>query len=92
VRHSLDGHRRRIPDRVISTRLVQVLVFECAYWHIADTPCSAVRCFLVPSLHPGQVVILDTLSAHKCAQAREAIEAAGASFASCPLLPRLQPD
>ena len=43
-----------------------------------------VRRFLVPSLHPGQVVILDNLSAHKSAAAREAIEAAGCELRFLP--------
>src|SRR4051812_13675776 len=32
---------------------------------------------LVPSLRPGQIVVLDTRSVHKSARARKAIEAAG---------------
>jgi putative transposase of IS4/5 family DUF4096/DDE family transposase len=39
--HPLGGHRPRIPDRVIFDKLVQVLVFGCAYWRIADATCSA---------------------------------------------------
>jgi len=45
--------------------------------------------FLVPSLRPGQVVILDNLSAHKSAHAREAIEAAGCELR---FLPAYSPD
>lgn len=48
-----------------------------------------VQHFLVPSLHPGQVVILDNLSAHKSAVAREAIEAAGCELR---FLPAYSPD
>ena len=48
-----------------------------------------VRRCLVPSLHPGQVVILDNLSAHKSAAAREAIEAAGCEVR---FLPAYSPD
>lgn len=48
-----------------------------------------VQRFLVPSLHPGQVVILDNLSAHKSAAAREAIEAAGCELR---FLPAYSPD
>jgi len=33
--------------------------------------------FLVPSLKPGDIVIMDNLSSHKAAGVREAIEAAG---------------
>jgi len=39
---------------------------------------------LVPELEPGDVVILDNLPAHKGAQVREAIEAAGASLLYLP--------
>ena len=48
-----------------------------------------VQRFLVPSLHPGQVVILDNLSAHKSAVARQAIEAAGCELR---FLPAYSPD
>lgn len=48
-----------------------------------------VQTLLVPSLHPGQVVILDNLSAHKSAAAREAIEAAGCELR---FLPAYSPD
>jgi transposase len=39
--HPLGCHRRRIPDRIIFDKLVQVLVFACAYARIADATCSA---------------------------------------------------
>jgi transposase len=35
---------------------------------------------LAPTLRPGDVVVLDNLSAHKVKGVREAIEAAGAQF------------
>jgi transposase len=41
VNHPLDCHRPRILDRVIFEKLVQVLVFGCAYHRIADEECSA---------------------------------------------------
>ena len=41
VNHPLGCHRPRIPDRVVFEKLVQVLVFGCAYWRIADEKCSA---------------------------------------------------
>jgi len=41
VNHPLGCHRRRIPDRVVFEKLVQVLVFGCAYERIADEGCSA---------------------------------------------------
>ena len=39
--HPLGCHRPRIPDRIVFDKLVQVLVFGCAYWRIADATCSA---------------------------------------------------
>jgi transposase len=41
VHHPLGCHRSRIPDRVVFDKLVQVLVFGCAYRRIADEECSA---------------------------------------------------
>ena len=41
VDHPLGCHRPRVPDRVVFEKLVQVLVFGCAYWRIADEGCSA---------------------------------------------------
>jgi transposase len=41
VDHPLGCHRPRIPNRVIFEKLVQVLVFGCAYRRIADEGCSA---------------------------------------------------
>jgi len=39
--HPLGCHRPRIADRLVFDKLVQVLVFGCAYWRIADATCSA---------------------------------------------------
>jgi transposase len=39
--HPLGCHRSRIPDHVVFEKLVQVLVFGCAYRRIADEGCSA---------------------------------------------------
>lgn len=41
VDHPLGCHRTRVPDRVVFEKLLQVLVFGCAYWRIADELCSA---------------------------------------------------
>src|SRR5215210_4469466 len=41
VDHPLGCHRPRIPDRMVFEKLVQVLVFGCAYYRIADEGCSA---------------------------------------------------
>jgi transposase len=38
--HPLGCHRSRIPQRVVFEKLVQVLVFGCAYERIADASCS----------------------------------------------------
>jgi transposase len=39
--HPWGCHRRRIDDRIVFDKLVQVLRFGCAYEAIADTTCSA---------------------------------------------------
>ncbi len=39
--HPLGCHRSRISDRTVFEKLVQVLVFGCAYERIADRSCSA---------------------------------------------------
>ena len=39
--HPLGCHRPRVPDRVVFEKLIEVLVFGCAYWRIADETCSA---------------------------------------------------
>ena len=41
VDHPLGCHRHRISDRVVFEKLVQVLVFGCAYRRISDGGCSA---------------------------------------------------
>jgi transposase len=41
VNHPLCCHRPRIPDQVVFEKLIQVLVFGCAYLRIADESCSA---------------------------------------------------
>jgi transposase len=39
--HPLGCHRRRIADRIVFDKLVQVLRFGCSYQAIADNTCSA---------------------------------------------------
>jgi transposase len=39
--HPLGCHRRRIGDRTVFDRLMQVLVFGCGYRKVADDSCSA---------------------------------------------------
>jgi hypothetical protein len=41
VHHPLGRHKPRIPERVILEKLVQILVFGCAYRRIAEEGCSA---------------------------------------------------
>ena len=41
VEHPLGCHRSRVPDSVVFEKLVQVLVFGCAYDRISDESCSA---------------------------------------------------
>ncbi|MEV8211770.1 transposase, partial [Streptomyces sp. NPDC079189] len=39
--HPLGCHRRRISDRIIFDKMLQLLRFGCSYEAIADTICSA---------------------------------------------------
>ncbi len=39
--HPLGCHRPRIPDRLVFEKLIEVLVFGCAYWRVANEGCSA---------------------------------------------------
>jgi transposase len=54
-----------------------------------DVFTAFVQQVLVPALRPGQVVVLDNLSAHKVAAARTLIEAAGCTLL---FLPPYSPD
>jgi transposase len=56
-----------------------------------DRSCFAGFCahFLAPTLHPGDLVVLDNLSSHKSSAAIEAVEAAGAKMV---YLPPYSPD
>ncbi len=54
-----------------------------------ETFLAFVEQVLVPTLRPGDIVILDNLGSHKVAGVREAIEAAGASLL---FLPPYSPD
>ncbi len=40
TKHPLGCHKPRIPDKVVFEKLLQILVFGCAYWRIADESCS----------------------------------------------------
>lgn len=54
-----------------------------------DLFCAYVHQVLVPELRAGDIVVLDNLSSHKRAEARQAIEAAGARVV---FLPPYSPD
>jgi transposase len=51
---------------------------------VADTFVAFVREGLVPTLVPGQVVVLDNLSAHKAAAVRPLVESTGARLLPLP--------
>ena len=57
----------------------------------ADTPAvtAVVQHVLVPTLTPGQIVVMDNLAPHKAPRVRAAIEAAGCRLL---LLPPYSPD
>src|SRR5215211_7637200 len=38
--HPLGCHRSLVPERIVFEKLVEVLVFGCAYHRIADASCS----------------------------------------------------
>src|SRR5215213_8034063 len=48
VDHPLGCHRSRIPDRTVFEKLVEILVFGCAYSRIDDESCSVTTLRLVP--------------------------------------------
>ncbi len=50
----------------------------------ADTFVAFVREGLVPTLVPGQVVVLDNLSAHKSSQVKRLVESTGATLVPLP--------
>lgn len=55
VDHPLGCHRPRIPDRVVFEKLVQVLVFGCAYWRSPMRSVRPPRCVAggMSGPHPG---------------------------------------
>jgi transposase len=58
----------------------------CCFDGATDTEMfvAFVETFLVPTLEPGQVVVMDNLSAHKSPRVDQAIEAAGARVLRLP--------
>ena len=70
------------PDGLQAPWLIEgAMNSETCAWYIRDQ--------LAPRLQPGQVVVLDNLSAHKAASIREAIEARGCELL---YLPPYSPD
>ena len=69
-----------------AVRLGEGFTAAMAYPGATDAPAfrAYVECSLVPTLRPGDVVILDRLQAHRAAGVREAIEAAGARLLPLP--------
>ena len=58
----------------------------------SETFLAYTQQFLVPSLKPGDIVIMDNLSSHKATGVREAIESAGCDLWYLPPYPRGSPD
>jgi transposase len=70
------------PDRLLAPWLIEgAMNTETFDWYIREQ--------LAPVLRPGQVVVLDNLSAHKAERIREAIEARGCELL---FLPAYSPD
>ena len=55
-----------------------------------DVLCTCVERVLVPTLSPGDVVVMDNLGSHKSQPVRRAIRAAGAHLLFLPPEPRLR--
>ncbi len=70
------------PDGLTAPMLLEGAVDTAAFVAYLDQ-------VLVPTLRPGQVVILDNLSCHRAGAARQAIEAAGCTLR---FLPTYSPD
>lgn len=99
------GGRATVGERIVShvpyghyqtsTLIAAVrLAGACAPWVFAGAMngemfLAWIRQGLVPTLHPGDMVIMDNLATHKVAGVREAIESAGAGLT---YLPPYSPD
>lgn len=80
------GTPRRLSARSAPDGLLAPLVLDGPI--NGQTFVAWVEQFLVPALRAGDIVVMDSLSAHKVAAAKPAIEAAGAA---CPVQPGLNP-
>jgi hypothetical protein len=81
VVHPLGCHRSRIPDRIVFDKLVQVLVFGCAYHRIADEACSATTLrrrvewiVAAPANRPDAPLLEPTLDVRCCAIGKQLID------------------
>ena len=70
---------------------VDGITAPCVFDGPMDGPCfrAYIEQFVVPTLRPGDIVVMDNLPSHKVAGIREAIEAAGAELR---YLPPYSPD
>lgn len=91
----------RVVDAVPDVRFHRTTILSSVRLDGTTVPCvfenalngdlfrAYIRRFLAPTLHPGDVVVMDNLSSHKVAGIVEAIEAVGASVV---FLPPYSPD
>ena len=56
------GCHRRIPDRIVFGKLIQVVRFGCSYEGIADTTCSAATL----RAHRDEWIRLGLFAGHHC--------------------------
>ena len=83
------GHRKTLT--FVAGLRCDGVIAPCVF----DTPINAVSFlawviqFLAPTLHPGDIVVMDNLSSHKSAAVRRAIRAVGAKLI---FLPPYSPD
>ena len=75
-----DGDKKRYAGKGVSKAVAAVN---------GDIFLAYIRQMLVPTLKPGDIVVMDNLSSHKVAGVREAIEAVGAELR---YLPPYSPD
>ena len=76
------GRRQPLSARCVATGLTAPLAIDGAI--NGELFLAYVEQVLVPTLKPGDVVIMDNLRVHKMAGVREAIEAAGAKLLFIP--------
>lgn len=95
--HASERVRDAVPDvrfhrtTVLSTIRLDGTLVPCVFGDSlnGDIFREYVRCFLLPTLRPGDIVVMDNLSSHKVSGILEAIESVGASVK---FLPPYSPD